>query len=457
MSCVSQASFLKEGLLASAVGKRLTKAVTWNFIASVSSRSFALLSSIVIARILGKALFGELGIIQSTLDTFGAVAGFGMGLTSAKYVAEFRSSDPEKAGRIIALASGMAWVCGLLTALVLALCAPWLATHAIAAPTLAPLLKISALSLLLSAVNGAQMGVLMGFEAFRRIAQVCLVSGFLTMALRIYGTVILGVQGAVYGMIIGQVVVCGCTYSVLRRVAAEANIGISYAHCLHELRVLWKFSIPVVLSALTDMPAMWVCNAVLVNQPNGYAELGVYIAANQWYTFLLFIPGILSQTAMPIMADRISRGEHEESRRIFTTLLKANTLVVVPMIIVGCFSKVIMGCYGREFSGSWPTMLITVITAGVVAMQMPAAYMFAAKGKMWIWLLMSIAWGFSFIGLNFLFVRWGSAGMAMARLIAYSANCILALAYIFYGFMASREPPVAASIVPLEETTGNET
>src|SRR5580704_10296000 len=91
----------KERIMASPVGARLARGTFWSLIAGCVSRFLALLASIIIARLLGKETFGQLGILQSTLEMFGSVTAFGMGLTSTKYIAECRKSDPAKAGRII--------------------------------------------------------------------------------------------------------------------------------------------------------------------------------------------------------------------------------------------------------------------------------------------------------------------------------------------------------------------
>ena len=74
----------------SPIAKRLATGAFWSLIASVASRSFALLASIVMARWLGKVAFGEYGIILSTLDMFGTMAGFGMGLTPKRPVESLR-------------------------------------------------------------------------------------------------------------------------------------------------------------------------------------------------------------------------------------------------------------------------------------------------------------------------------------------------------------------------------
>jgi hypothetical protein len=88
---------------ASDIGTRLSRGIFWSMAGSVISRGLMLCATVLVARMLGKTVYGELGMIQSTVGMFGVFAGFGLGLTATKHVAEFRQSDPERAGRIIGL------------------------------------------------------------------------------------------------------------------------------------------------------------------------------------------------------------------------------------------------------------------------------------------------------------------------------------------------------------------
>jgi len=441
--CESLAMTLKARLDKSPLAKRLATGAFWSLVAAVASRSFALLASIVIARWLGKAVFGEYGIILGTLDMFGTLAGFGMGLTSTKFVAECRSRDPEKTGRIIAISSATAWVFGILAGVGLVLLGPWLAVSVLVAPQLAPLLQVSSLSLILSAVNGAQIGVLFGLEAFRKMAGLSIVSGVLIFVFRVSGALVMDLSGAVYGMIAAQAAGCLVTYAVLRQVTFDAGISVRYKHCLQELPMLWTFSLPSVLSSLTVMPVTWICSAMLVNQPHGYGELGLFTAANQWLTIILFVPAILSQAAMPVLSDRIGTGDEDQGEKIVIVLVKLCALVLLPVLVIGVMSKVIMGCYGEGFASGWPVMLISVLTAGIMAIQTPIAYMIAAKGRMWIWLLMSSVMGLCFIGLNVWLVHFGAIGMAWARLIAACLQGAWSFAYLVCSLRKSMVPTYA--------------
>jgi O-antigen/teichoic acid export membrane protein len=409
---------LKDRLMASHIGARLARGTFWSLVAGCVSRSLALVASIIIARLLGNGGFGELGILQSTLEMFGSLAAFGMGLTSTKYVAECRQSDPDKAGRIIAMSSVVAWLTGGIGTLILIYGSPWLADHALAAPQLAPLLQISSISLLFGAVNGAQTGGLAGFEAFKQMAQINLVSGLLTVVLRVAGTLMMGIEGAVYGMVIAQMSGCIINFVMLRRLAAKSDIAVRYSHCLRDLPVLWKFSLPAVLNSLVVMPSNWFCNALLVNRPGGYDEMAVFNAANQWFYVILFIPGLMGEASLPVLFDRMSVHDYHSARKIFLTSVKLNTAVILPLIGFGFFSKQIMGFYGQSFSSGWETMLLTLATAGLQAIQMPAGYMIASSGRMWTAVMMNVGWAACYVGLSAWLVSGGSLGLASARFIA---------------------------------------
>jgi len=89
-----------------------------------------------------------------------AACGFGMGLTAAKHVAEFRTEDPSRAGRIIALSSLTALLASGTMAATLLVLAPWIATRTLGSAEMTGMLRAGALVLLLGGIDGAQTGAL---------------------------------------------------------------------------------------------------------------------------------------------------------------------------------------------------------------------------------------------------------------------------------------------------------
>ena len=85
-------------LESSPVGERLLRGTFWSMAGTLISRALGLAAAILAARIIGKIVYGELGVIQSTVGMLGTLAGFGMGTTTSKFVAELRIKYSAKAG-----------------------------------------------------------------------------------------------------------------------------------------------------------------------------------------------------------------------------------------------------------------------------------------------------------------------------------------------------------------------
>lgn len=417
----------------STTGSRLASGVFWATAGSLVSRALMLCATILVARIFGKSVYGELGIIQSTVGMFGVFAGFGLGLTATKHVAEFRRNEPERAGRIIALASLCALGTGGLMALVLLIFAPWLAAHTINAPHLAGLLRVGALILFISALNGAQTGALSGFEAFRTIALVNLGVGLVSFPVLVLGAWLGGLSGAVWALVVNLGVNWLLNHLALRKEAKRYGVPLGYGQCVSEWPILWKFSLPAVLAGSMVGPINWVCSAMLVNRPNGFGEMGIYNAANQWYAVLMFLPGILGSVVLPVLSEQGSNNDTNRSRKILATAIKMNLFVVAPLVVVASvLSPFIMRLYGEGFAEGWPTLVAVLFTAGLLAVQTPVGQVIAASGRMWLGFAMNTGWALIFVGATYLLIDYNSLGLAVARLISYVVHGVWTFGFAYW-------------------------
>ena len=392
-----------------------------------------MLASILVARMLGKEGFGELGIIQSSIGMFGVFAGFGLGVTATKYVAEFREQNPIKAGKIIGLSSIVSLSTGGLMTLALIILSPWLATKTLNAPQLSGLLLLSSPLLLLSAWSGAQGGALAGFEAFRRLAQLNLITGLLNFPLMVVGVYLGGLSGAICGMVGASLIGCFLNRRALRYEMRKAGVQAVYFVSRSDLQILWKFSLPSTLGGIMVSPIYWVCSAKLVNQPNGYSEMGIFNAANQWYNALLFFPGIIGTVILPILSETsASNKDGNITSRILSVSIFVNALIAIPLTIMIClFSSSIMTWYGKGYSESWLVLVTVACTAGLLAVQTPVGHFIAANGKMWVGLFMNLIWGMAFIIFTDLLIYRGAYGLALARLLAYLLHALSTFGFAF--------------------------
>jgi O-antigen/teichoic acid export membrane protein len=393
----------------------------WSVAGAGTLRGAVLAASVVCARLLGKAGFGQLGMVQSTAGMFGIFAGLGLGLTTTKYVAQLRQSDPGRAGRILALSSLVALISGGVMAVLLAVSASFLARSTLRAPELGLPLAIGSGLVLFGALNGAQNGALAGFEAFKSIAQVNLCAGLCSLPLIMFGVKYGGVQGAVCGFVASLAINWILAHRALRQECARAGVRYDFLRCREEWRVLHSFSLPAFLASIVVGPAWWACNTLLVNQPNGYSEMGLYSAADKWRLLILFVPTSMFGMVVPMLSNLYGAGDLVGYRKVFRANLFLNLgLVLASAVVIAGVAAPIMAIYGTAFRPGWPLLLILSLAAVPEALNGLLSQPLIVSDRMWWRFAFDLLLAISLIALSwFLVPHWKGTGLAVSYILAF--------------------------------------
>jgi len=416
---------LLDNLCPSPTSRRLARGAIWGSVAAAGLRILGVGASFLLARILGQVGFGEYGMVNSTAGMVGSLAGMGIGLTVTKHVAQFKNTAPDKAGRILALSSMVTVLSAVVYGVAFVVLAPWLAEKTIAAPHLAPILRISAITVAMGVVNRVQTSSLDGCEAFRVKSYIIVGTGIAQTVMVVLGAWLWGLKGAVSGMALATLVTVIVTRWAVAKEWRRFDIQLPWRDAKKEWRVLVDFSLPAFLAGISVGPVMWGSSAFLANQPNGYKELGIYNAANQWFTAIIFIPGLIGTAVLPVMADKYGQGDAQGSIRVMKRMMGIVALVVIPMaLVLSLLSPLIMKGYGETFVTGYWVLVISVATAALLAVMTPVGQLIAASGRMWTGFFMNTGWGLVLLLGSYLMVRWGAEGLAGARLIAYTVHAI---------------------------------
>jgi O-antigen/teichoic acid export membrane protein len=211
---------------------------------------------------------------------------------------------------------------------------------------------------------------------------------------------------------------CWLCQRALKRVAQDFHISIDYRDCIKEIKVLWQFSLPSMLANSLVIPVTWICNAMLVNQPGGYAEMGIYSAATQWRQITLFIPGIIFQVMVPITA---SSHADISIRNKIKANFQMNALVAVPtLIVLSALSPFIMEFYGRDFRQGWFIFVLLQCATFLQALQSPVVTQWIAGGQMWLNFAANLCWSSTLVILSWLLIGQGAQGLAIALLSSFA-------------------------------------
>jgi O-antigen/teichoic acid export membrane protein len=379
----------------------------------------------LVARLLGRETYGQFVIIQSTLGMIGVLAGFGIGTTATRYVADLRSRDSGRLGRIITITERTVMMVSLLIAIALGLGSNSLASTILNSADLAFPLCVSSLSVVFATLDGYQKSVLVGFEAMRRLAIGAVMGGVIGLPVMIALTGAFGLNGAAVGLAATSFSQFAFTRHQMQTVLHEFGISRNERSSISEWRTLRDFALPSLLSGLLVLPAHWVCQALLARTPYGYAELALLGVAMQWFNAAMFLPNLAGRIVLPIMTERLTAGDERQAAAVLRATVFANAVVVVPSAVgISLASPWIMAMYGPEFRDGWPSLVLVSAIAALVVSAMPVGHMLAAKERMWTGVTMNLGWASVYIGVALALVTYGSIGIVISLGVAYLAHTI---------------------------------
>jgi O-antigen/teichoic acid export membrane protein len=413
---------------------RFARGAVWSLAGAVISQGAGLAASVITARMLGRVEFGKYGIVQSTIGMLGIFAGAGLGVTATRYVAEYRTRDSHRAGRIVALSCMVSAISGAVLALGLLLFSRFLAAKTLNAPDLAGELRISALLLFFNAFNGAQVGALAGFEAFRPIARINLVKGLTAFPITVALVFFWRLPGSIWALAVTAGVACVLSQFAIWRECRALRIHPEFRTGWQERRILWTFSTPAFLCGALAGPAIWAANTMLVNQAGGYAEMGLFSAASQWRNAIGFVPAVLTQFALPLLSnlngerDTLRYGKALRWNLILTAGIA--TAVALP-VMVG--AREIMHLYGGGFQQGWLVLIVSAATAVISCVNGVVGTAILSAGSIWAGFAFNALWAAALLaGCYYLIPAHLALGLAEAMLIAYLAHTLWQGVYLRY-------------------------
>jgi O-antigen/teichoic acid export membrane protein len=422
----------------------------WSLVAAAATQGSTFAVGVIVANLLGRRVFGEYTMVRSTLLAAAALAPLATGYTAAKYIAELRSTDPQRAGRVMGLCEIVAAAAAVLAALALLAVAPWLARDVLGAPHLAPALAIVSGALVFTAIVYYQIGALAGLERYEAHARASVLGGVATLAACTVGAWTAGLHGALAGLSVAAAL----QWLVLRRAlvteAARQAIVVRFSGLRGELPILFGFAVPAALSGVVSLPALWLASALLARQPGGYEQVALYAAAASLRALVLIVPNIVHTVGTSLL--NYQRGRRDDVR--FRKVFWANTgltvaAVVVTALPIAAAGRWLLAVFGRGFDEGYLVLLILLGSALAEALALSAYQVLQSQAKLWLSLLAVVLPQYGAVVLLAfpLTARHGAVGLAAAIAVGWTVNvvvtCLLAR-YHWRSAIQGGERPVAA-------------
>ena len=413
------------------IAKRMASGAFWSFTGTALGKFLVLLSGIFCARILGQEVFGELGMVRSTIGMFIVLGTSGIGVTATRYIANYRKTDPAHAASICLLSNKFAWWAGIVVGVMMLLLSDVLAKEALHSADLKTAVQLGAVMLFVSILNGAPNGVLVGLEDFRSVAVNTFIGSLCEAVFMVVGAWLYGLEGAILGFGVGVVSLYVANAMAVRRdLQREHIVTRGQAIRREDWRLLYTYSIPATLSALTVAPVFFAIRSMLVSH-SGYAELGIFEAADQWKVIILFIPTTVSQIVLPILSSLFDIRKFKKTLGVNILLIAVVSTVIA--LSVALLSPLIMPLYGQSFTDLMPLTLLAVSTVFSAVSNVIEMSIYS-RDKMWTCFGLNLVWAALLIGLSRLFLRqgMGASALALAVLLSYLLKTIYIGIYMMF-------------------------
>ena len=407
--------------------KRFAKSTFWTTLGNASHRFFFLFSSIILARLLGKTLFGVFAMGRSTLDIFFLFSEFGLGVTATRHIGKYRDVNPLKAERIASFTILIGLLNSFLWFGILFLFSPFISKTFLNNIYLSPYLRFISLGLIFGTTPKILIGILFGLELFRVLAFLGVALSFILFAFLSLGAAFFGLKGAFEGLIFYYLASLVFSWLVFHKEIKKLKFRISTKDLLKELPLLWNFSFPALASTGILVFSTWIINAILSRQASGYAELGILASAISLRGPLIFFPTVLGYSFLPILANFYGKKDFIRYKKaLLVQILVTGLTTIAAASIVIIFSSKLMGLFGSSFKESSTTLTWLAISAIPMSVSLTFDRFFQSIGKIWVGFITNLSWALTLIFFSNFFILQGEGarGIAKAFCIAYGCHFV---------------------------------
>ena len=300
----------------------------WAIFGNAMGKGLSLVAGIVVARYLGKELFGQYGMVKNTLLFVGGFASFGLKYTATKYIGE-NIGKPQMQKLLSGIMLRLTiWFCAVVSLLIF-LFSQQLA-DLFGAHELRIGFQLLAGSVFFNAIATTQFGVLAGYKQFKALSDNTIWTGVVIFVTSFLGVYYFDFVGALVSLIISQIFNVIINQISINK--QERGVKVDEAMKQGKSREILLFSLPVACQEVlwTAVSQMYI---YFVSRYAGFGEYGIITVVSQWKMLILFISGTLRNVTLSHLSS--VNKDLNKQKRILKVMVSVNVvLTVVPLIVV---------------------------------------------------------------------------------------------------------------------------
>ena len=403
----------------------------WAVFGSGLGNALLLVAGIVIARILGKDLYGEYGMVKTTMFHIASFSTLGLGFTSTKYIANAVVNSQGNLRGIIRTSILTTFGFSLFLCILLFIFADTLALY-IEEPKSSAAFRALGIIIVFRAVNTICTGLLSGYKQFKRVGINNIVSGGIMLVLASVLTYIFGLLGSFISLAIAQFMNALLNFAAIIK---EYKEGID-EQCHNDLnKDMLIFTIPVAIQEFSWMLCTWGGTMILTKY-SSLGEVGLWSVASQWNAIILFVPQLLSNVVLSHLSS-LSKDKNGHTRMLKKMLVINFICSFIPFIVVYILADLISSFYGPTFSGLNDVIRVLIFSTIIACLSSVFHSSLLSEDRNWTLLVCRAIRDMLMLSILFVALKKGveNASLSYSWIYVFSYLiylCLLAMSEIVY-------------------------
>lgn len=417
----------------------------------IGVRLLSIISSAIIARLLGPTNLGILSIFQNIHGVFDSISQSGSASSVVKYTAEYKVMEKTRLERFLSTTLISMFIISLSVSIIYFYLSDYISNNIYNEPMIAILIKIGAINLIFAVMINMGVGILQGMHKIKQIALLSVVNSAISIPISYILILNMGLIGAVISSVICALINLILNLNFVNKNLKSENLKLRFEIHKEYIDQIFKYSFPLFIASIIIRPAR-LYGQTLLAMTQDFIEVGYFKIALTIYNLMSFIPAAISVPLMPIISE-IDISKREKRSEIYSKILKIILFTMLPFsIIVGLLSKyIILGIYGEKFIEASFVTQILVVSAFFGSITSFLENLMLGTGKTMQILYTNIYMASIFVISSYILIRpYGTLGLSVAWLIVDSSLLPIYLIYAkkkSYIDMSKLKIPLIFSIV----------
>ena len=391
---------------------RAVQGVVWTYVSFAGSKLLVFISTVVLARLLAPAEFGQVGfalLVISYMDTVGD-----FGVSSALIYERERPEEAANVAFLISLATGLAWFAACFAG------APLVADF-FNDPAVVPVLRVMSLVFIVNALGNTHDAILRRDLDFKKR----LVPDFAMAALKGVCSVGLALAGwGVWSLVWGQLIgTAAATVALWLIVPWRPRLRATWARARGMLAYGGQIVSVNVISAIVHD-----ADFVIVGRVLGSAALGLYSLAYRTPEFFItMVIWVIGKVTFPVYSKL--RDDPEALSEAFLMTLRYLSLITLPagLGLAALGGLFVEGFYGGQWVPAVRTLQALAVAGALRSLGSHAGDVYKATGRPGILTKLGLLRAAVIVPAMLWGARYGIFGVAVAQLIVTAGSTLLNL------------------------------